>query len=123
MNRGVWIIIFSVLLAAVAGVVALVVVANRRPYIPVDLGKTPQPKSPAETKVTDQRIVRLEVQLKAPDQKTRVGAMLELAGIAHSILGLFGLIDERLDVDLVHEVAAAVHVAKVMAAVHGRSWH
>ena len=82
MNRAAWIIIFSVILAAAAAVVAVVVVAYKRPYMPVDLRQSPQGKAAVETVVTDERILRLEVQLKAPDQKTRLGAMFELAGLA-----------------------------------------
>ena len=84
MNRTVWIIIFSAFLAAAVAIVALVVVANRGPYIPVDLRNTPQPKGPGETKVSDERILRLEVQLKAPDRETRLLCVFELTHLAEN---------------------------------------
>ncbi len=82
MNRLAWIIIFSVILASAAAVVGVVVVAYKRPYMPVDWGQSPQGKAPAETVVTDERILRLEVQLKSSDRETRLGAIFELAGLA-----------------------------------------
>lgn len=82
MNKTAWIIIFSVLSAVIGAIVALLIVVNREIYPPIDLAKIPQPKSPAEMKVSDEHILQLEVELKASDPKTRLGAMLELAGIA-----------------------------------------
>jgi hypothetical protein len=84
LNRSAWIIIFSVLLAATGGIVALVVVANRGADVPVNVEKNPQPKSPAETKVSDEYVLRLEVRLGSSEPKTRIGAILELAGIAEN---------------------------------------
>ena len=84
MNRVAWIIIFSVILAAAAAVIAVVVVAYKRPYMPVGLGQSPQGKAAKKTVVTDERILRLEVQLKASDRETRLGAMFELAGLAEN---------------------------------------
>ena len=84
MNRAAWIIIFSVIFAAAAAVVSVVVVAYKQPYMPVNLGQSPQGKAAEETVVTDERILRLEVQLKSSDRETRLGAMFELAGLAEN---------------------------------------
>ena len=82
MNRVAWIIIFSVILASAAIVIAVVVAAYKRPYMPADLGQSPQNKPPEKTVVTAERIVRLEVQLKSSNRETRLGAMCELAEMA-----------------------------------------
>ena len=84
MNRATWIIIFSVLLAATGAIVALVVVANRGADVPANFEKNLQPKSPVETKVGDEYVLRLEVRLGSSESKTRIGAILELAGIAEN---------------------------------------
>ena len=84
MNRAAWIIIFSVLLGITGAIVALVVVANRGVYVPPNSEENPQPKSPAETKVSDEYVLRLEVRLQSSDPKTRLGAIMELAGIAEN---------------------------------------
>ena len=84
MSRAAWIIIFSVLLATIGATVALVVVVNRESYLQIDPEKILQPKSPTDTKVSDDRILQLEAQLKESDQEARFEAISLLGAIAEN---------------------------------------
>ena len=82
MNKRNWIIVILLLHvgAAAALVVVLAVIYNRPPYP----GQNPQGEAAAEAEITDERILRLEVELKAADSETRFTAISELAGMAET---------------------------------------
>ena len=85
MNRGAWIIILLTIVAATLAVFGMVFLAyHGEPSLRGNVPKADKSISPPSTKVSDERILQLEVQLNDPDPEMRLDAIVILSSLAEN---------------------------------------